>query len=156
MPVYKITLHITKVVQIKGSTTWTWCLVRDTVDDSNLDWCIYRITWCKQIYIRDLMSSLQWRFKYWVIGYEILLTGKYIYIYMCVCVCVCVCLLEEPVILGVYGKLRKANVSSVMSVCLSVCRSFCCSVHIVQLGFYLITFKEAIYLRVRRKSVDHT
>ena len=58
---------------------------------------------------------------------------------------VCKSLLDESVFLGAYGRLRKATVSFVMSICFSA--------HMVQLGFHSMAFHEALYLMIRRKSV---
>jgi hypothetical protein len=53
-------------------------------------------------------------------------------------------------ILGAFTKLRKATISSIIYVCLSVCLSF----RMQQLGSHWTDFHETLYLSIFRKSVE--
>jgi len=79
------------------------------------------------------------KIKHGVVGYNTVLTGKYIYIH----IYIYICLLGDPVFLGTYERLQKATVGFVMSVCFTA--------HMVLLGFHSRAFHEALYLMIRRK-----
>jgi hypothetical protein len=72
----------------------------------------------------------------------------YVYVCVCVCVYVCVCVVEILLLihvsrfLGPFAKLRKANISLVMPVCLCVCPSVYPSVRMEQLGSHWTDFRE--------------
>jgi len=61
---------------------------------------------------------------------------------------------ESPSFFGTFTKLRKANISFVMSVRLSVCPSVLPSVRMENLGSHWTNFYKIVYISIIRNSVE--